>query len=148
MIPKAHLTAWQKHTPWVNDAQIEQDLILSRIICEIYSDKLIAGSLALRGGTALQKFCFPRPLRYSEDLDFVQIQPGPIGPVLNTIRKYIDPWLGDPMWKQNQGSVKLIYKLNSEIQPITPIKIKLEINTREHFSIFGYKLWEHTISND
>lgn len=32
MIPKAHIIHWQEMAPWANDAQIEQDLILSKAI--------------------------------------------------------------------------------------------------------------------
>ena len=30
MIPRAHITAWRAHAPWASDAQVEQDLALSR----------------------------------------------------------------------------------------------------------------------
>ena len=30
MIPQANITAWRKFVPWSDDAQVEQDLILSR----------------------------------------------------------------------------------------------------------------------
>lgn len=147
MIPQSNITAWQQNAPWDSDAQIEQDLLLSKIIIELYRDSLISENLALRGGTAIQKLCLKSSNRYSEDLDFVQINAGPIGPVINRIRKILDSWLGYPIWKQSKDSVKLIYKLNSEIPPITPIRIKIEINTREHFSVFGYQPWSFSISN-
>jgi hypothetical protein len=53
MIPRAHITAWRPQAPWSTDAQVEQDLLLSRAIVEIFSDPLVADSLAFRGGTAL-----------------------------------------------------------------------------------------------
>lgn len=31
MIPNAIILAWRKKAPWINDGQVEQDLILSRI---------------------------------------------------------------------------------------------------------------------
>jgi hypothetical protein len=55
MIPQAYINEWQTVAPWVLDAQIEQDLIISRAICEIFSDPQLASSLAFRGGTALHK---------------------------------------------------------------------------------------------
>lgn len=36
------------------------------------------------------------PSRYSEDLDLVQVEPEPIGPVLRRLRARLDPWLGEP----------------------------------------------------
>lgn len=34
MIPRAHITAWRSRAPWPSDAQIEQDLALSRALIE------------------------------------------------------------------------------------------------------------------
>ena len=41
------------------------------------------------------------------------------------------PWLGDPKWKITERSAKLIYKYES-INKV-PTKLKIEINTTEHF---------------
>lgn len=81
MIPRAHITAWRGTARWATDAQIEQDLVISRALVELYRDDLLARELAFRGGTALQKLHFDPPVRYSEDIDLVQVNPGPIGPV-------------------------------------------------------------------
>lgn len=82
MIPRAHITAWRAHAPWSTDAQIEQDLIISRAIVEVFSDPLLSGSLAFRGGTALHKLYLTPPARYSEDIDLVQVEGGPIGDIM------------------------------------------------------------------
>ena len=37
MIPKANIREWRDYAPWLLDEQVEQDLILSRIIVEIFS---------------------------------------------------------------------------------------------------------------
>lgn len=55
MIPRAFITEWRSHVSWSTDAQVEQDLILSRALVDIFSDDLIAKNLAFRGGTALHK---------------------------------------------------------------------------------------------
>lgn len=80
---------------------------------------------------------FPRPTQ----LDFVQIQPGPIGPILDRLHQRLGPLLGNPIRKQKQGNVVLSYRFPSEIPPIAPLRLKVEINTREHFTVFG--LEEH-----
>ena len=36
MIPKAHITAWRARAPWLLDAQVEQDLIISRAIVDLF----------------------------------------------------------------------------------------------------------------
>jgi hypothetical protein len=86
VIPRAHVTAWRARAPWSSDAQVEQDLVLSRAIVELFADETLATEVAFRGGTALHKLLLDPPGRYSEDIDLVQVTPGPIGPVLEAIR--------------------------------------------------------------
>ena len=137
MIPQAYITEWQTSAPWLTDAQIEQDLVLSRALTDIFAEPLLAKSLAFRGGTALHKLFIQPPGRYSEDIDLVQIDEGPIGPILEALRKQLNPWLGEPKWKLKEGRATFIYRFDSENQPITPMRLKVEINTREHFNVLG-----------
>ncbi len=138
MIPRAHITAWRAVAPWPTDAQVEQDLVVSRALVEIYSDPALATNLAFRGGTALHKLYLSPPSRYSEDIDLVQAEAGPIGPVMTALRARLDPWLGEPRRKQSEGRMTFIYRFESEIQPVTPLRLKIEVNTREHFAVLGY----------
>lgn len=138
MIPRAHITAWRAHAPWSTDAQVEQDLIISRAIVEVFSDPLLSGRLAFRGGTALYKLYLTPPARYSEDIDLVQVEGGPIGDIMTALRQRLDPWLGTPRRKQSEGRMTMIYRFDSEIPPVTPLRLKVEVNTREHFSVFGF----------
>jgi len=138
VIPRAHITSWRAVAPWSTDAQVEQDLILSRALIEIFSNAILASHLAFRGGTALHKLFLNPASRYSEDIDLVQLNSEPIGPILTALHQTLDPWLGKPRRKQSEGRATLIYRFNSEIAPITPLRLKVEINTREHFSVFGY----------
>jgi predicted nucleotidyltransferase component of viral defense system len=55
MIPQAHITAWRSVAPWPDDAQVEQDLVLTRAVIELFADQNLARTFALRGGTALNK---------------------------------------------------------------------------------------------
>ncbi len=137
MIPRAHVTAWRSHAPWPMDAQIEQDLILSRALVELYRNPFVARTVAFRGGTALHKLFFTSPGRYSEDIDMVQIDSGAIGPILDAIRMSLDPWLGEPKRKQSQGRVTMIYRFETTTRPIQAMRLKVEINTREHFTVLG-----------
>jgi len=134
VIPRAHITAWRAHAPWPSDAQVEQDLVITRALVEMYARTQIAESLAFRGGTALHKLHVGRAARYSEDIDLVQIHAGPIGPVLGEVRAALDTWLGEPSWKQNADSVKLLYRFDTTTLPVQRMRVKIEINTREHFS--------------
>lgn len=136
MIEQAAITEWFEHAPWASPSQVEQDLILSRILCHLFSSSLLKEKLAFRGGTALNKLFFNPPLRYSEDIDLVQLSAEPIGEVMNELRELIDPWLGEPKWRLGQGRVTLIYRFISE-EPEIPMRVKIEINSREHFTLLG-----------
>ena len=96
MIPRAHINAWRKIAPWPLSAQVEQDLVLSRALVEIYRRPEIAQGVVFRGGTALHKLFFQPAGRYSEDIDLVQRDTGPIGNLIHAIRDALDPWLGKP----------------------------------------------------
>lgn len=136
MIPFDFITEWRQVAPWIDDTQVEQDLIISRALVEMFNQTEVAGSLAFRGGTALFKlFLSPAP-RYSEDVDLVQITAEPIGPCLTSLRRVLDPWLGNPKRVFKEGGVTLIYRVQSEGSPSLPIRLKIEINTREHFNVF------------
>lgn len=147
MIPENFIAEWRNYAPWQDNAQIEQDLILERAIIEIFSNSLLAENLVFRGGTALHKLYMPTQERYSEDLDFVQKNATPIGPVLTEIRNTLDPWLGKPKWKQTEGRVTLYYRYTSEIVPTRNMKVKIEINTREHYSFLPYALLAFSVNN-
>ncbi len=84
MISPAYITEWSQHCPWNSPAQVQQDLVLSRGLVEIYSDPLLKERLLFRGGTALHKIVLQPAARYSEDLDFVQLREEPIGSTLDT----------------------------------------------------------------
>lgn len=137
MIPRDYITEWRTEAPWVQDAQVEQDLVISRALVEIFSNPLLAESLAFRGGTALYKLHIKPAARYSEDIDLVQIKAEPAGPVMEVLREVLDPWLGKPRWKQSEGRVTFVYRFESEEMPPIILKLKVEINSREHFSVYG-----------
>lgn len=139
MIPKADIVAWRQFAPWVNDAHVEQDLIISRALVAIFQSPFLAERLAFRGGTALHKLYFDVPRRYSEDIDLVQIIPAPIGQVIDTLQQLLNGFLGAPRRKQTEQSVILTYRMESEGPPVVKMRLKVEINTREHFSAEGYQ---------
>ena len=137
MIPKAHITAWRARAPWLLDAQVEQDLIISRAIVELFRVPEIADALVFRGATALYKLYLNPPARYSEDIDLVQARPEPIGDTLDRARAVLDPWLGVPRRLLKEGRVNLVYRFESEDAPPLKLRLKVEINTREHFTELG-----------
>jgi predicted nucleotidyltransferase component of viral defense system len=135
LIPLDYVTEWRDRAPWIQDSQVEQDLILGRALVEIFGVEEVMQALAFRGGTALYKLELFPPARYSEDIDLVQIAPGPIGGVLDAIRARLDPWLGAPRRTFKTGRVVLLYRMQSEGATPLPMRLKIEINSREHFSV-------------
>jgi predicted nucleotidyltransferase component of viral defense system len=132
MIPAQNIIAWSETAPWTEQRQVEQDLIISRALVELFSDPFLAGELRFRGGTALNKLHFPTPLRYSEDIDLVRTTAGPIRPILDRLHDILDPWMGQPRFDQSPVAPKLRYSIEAEDRASTvPIRIKVEINTRE-----------------
>ncbi len=130
MIPRMNIIAWSAQAPWAEMKQVEQDLIISRALVELFGDQMLAREVRFRGGTALHKLHFPKPLRYSEDIDFVRTSPGPIGPLLDRIRQTLEPWLGRASFEQSDTAPKLRFRTGAEDGSGT-IKLKVEVNTRE-----------------
>ena len=140
MIPRDFITEWRSEAPWIDDRQVEQDLVISRALVDIFSDDLLKQQLAFRGGTALYKLFLKPPARYSEDIDLVQIKAGPAGDLMDRLHAVLDPWLGKPRYKQTEGRITFAYRFGSEEVPPVPLRLKVEINTREHFSVYGTQL--------
>ncbi len=109
--------------PWKNVEQVEQDLVISRSLVEIYSDKFLSENLAFRGGTALHKLFFSSQPRYSEDIDLVQKKAGPIKDIIRGLRTALN-FLGEPKVKQKSNNNTLIFRLDSE--NITPVPLRLK----------------------
>ena len=136
MIPNDFISEWKQTAPWSHNGQVEQDLIICRALVEIFNHPDLEENLAFRGGTALFKLHMP-PIRYSEDIDLVQVHPGPIGPLMNALQAQLNPWLGNPKRKLSEGRVTLSYRVASEEG--LPLKLKVEINSREHFTVLGFE---------
>ena len=136
MIPLAYIQAWSQHAPWPDLRQVEQDLIISRALCDLFSAPGLEGKIAFRGGTALNKLLFEKPMRYSEDIDLVQLEAEPIRSTVGAMRKALD-WLGKPTFAQGKHSMRLVYSFQSEADGTSTLKLKVEMNTREHESLNG-----------
>ena len=103
MIPEYAITEWRQYAPWVNSEQVEQDLLISRALVEIYKHPVLAKRLAFRGGTALHKIFLHPQNRYSEDIDLVQIHPEPIKKTMDDLRDALS-FLGVPSVKQKKSN--------------------------------------------
>lgn len=103
---------------------VEQDLVICRALVSIFSDEFLRANLAFRGGTALHKlYLSPQP-RYSEDIDLVQINPGPIKPIMFRLGEVLD-WLPNRSTAQKRHSNKMYFKFESEVPPVEQIRLKI-----------------------
>lgn len=147
MIPRRYIEEWKEYAPWPENSQVEQDLIIERTLIELFSDDLIKNTLAFRGGTALHKMYLKPQARYSEDIDLVQVDPGPINPVLKRIREKLS-FLGTKRTvKQHIHNNTILYRFETEIQPVINMRLKIEINTREHFNVLGLQEFPFKMEN-
>ncbi|GHU65745.1 hypothetical protein AGMMS49983_14000 [Clostridia bacterium] len=135
MIPMAAITEWSNSVSWTDLHQVEQDLMISRVLCAIFQDDFLKTKLAFRGGTALHKLYLHPQKRYSEDIDLVQVDSEPIGDVLDRLREVLN-FLGLPKTKQKMSNNVLLYQYSAESLPATKMRLKIEINCKEHLSVF------------
>ena len=137
MIARRYIEEWKEFATWPDNSQIEQDLVIERALVEMFSDEIISKSLAFRGGTAFHKLFLKPQVRYSEDIDLVQIKEGPISPILKRIREKLG-FLGTKRTvKQKANNNTIVYRFDSEIAPVINMALKIEINCREHFNVLG-----------
>jgi hypothetical protein len=93
VLPRVDIVRWRAVAPWADDDDVEQDLAITLALFDIFRDETLRSGLAFRGGTALHKLHLAPAARYSEDIDLVQREPGPIGPTLSRLRRVLG-WIG------------------------------------------------------
>lgn len=131
MIPQAFITEWQARAPWPQPSQVEQDLILSRLMIEIATRAPLAEELVMRGGTCLHKLHLPEPYRYSEDLDYVRRTKTGVGIYLDALRELAaDVGLEVHSVEQKLTFVHVILDAEPTTAP-GRIRIKIETNIAE-----------------
>jgi len=146
VIPLAHIQEWAATAPWRDSRQVEQDLIICRALYDIFNEPFLAERLAFRGGTAIHKLLFRQPLRYSEDIDLVQVRAEPIGPTVNALRDVLS-WLGPFKRDTAAHSLHLVYRFTPESEPTVRAKVKVEVNTREHGHLYDLRTYPFAIEN-
>lgn len=131
MIPRGAVTEWQARVPWPQPYQVEQDLILARLMIEIAQHELLGGEFVLRGGTCLHKLHLAEPFRYSEDLDYVRRTHSGIKPYVEAVRS-IGADVGLEVSNVNASGPMVHVYLDAE--PTVPpgrIRVKVETNIAE-----------------
>lgn len=148
MIPAMNIVAWSKTAPWPEDRQVEQDLIISRALVEIFKDDYLKKELRFRGGTALNKLHFPRAYRYSEDIDLTRTTEGPVGPILDHLRAVLEPWMGRGHYDLGEIGPRLTFTIKAEDENASQaIRVKIEIATRERTAYDGEKAFPLEVKN-
>lgn len=128
MIPAAFVTAWSSRAPWPSPAQVEQDLLLSRVLIEMYQHDFLRDELVFRGGTCLHKLHLTTPRRYSEDLDFVRTTSSGIAPLTTAVTS-LGERLGFGVSTRISQHPKIY--LRTTAADGSTLRIKIEINTHE-----------------
>ena len=147
MIPTDDIEQWKKVAPWHNFHEVEQDLLLSRALVEMFQNAEVLKRLAFRGATALYKLHITPAARYSEDIDLVQVNAEKIGVTMDAIRDKLDPWLGNPIYRMKHGRVVMVYRTESQDLPPVKLRLKIEINSREHFTELGFIELPYSVEN-
>jgi predicted nucleotidyltransferase component of viral defense system len=152
MIPRAYIVAWgADHAPWPDQNQVEQDLVISRLLVEIASHPLLSEQLAFRGGTCLHKLHLPGALRYSEDLDFVRTNQQPLlGGIYDAIRD-IAAEVGVTEHRRTFPSINsamgtIWFDAEPESQ-VGRIRIKIETNVVESIPVDQHIFLPYSVRN-
>ncbi|MEG9862696.1 MAG: nucleotidyl transferase AbiEii/AbiGii toxin family protein [Parvularculales bacterium] len=153
MIRPEQIEEWAEKTPWTDPRQVEQDMVVSRAVADIFSHPEIQDRIYFIGGTALNKIHMDKPSRFSEDIDLIQVRDKDLAPTIDAIRFGLDPWLNKPVREgQERGKsksyiYKLYYRLPSQENPKKPVQLKIEINTRDHDHVFGLEKKPYEMSS-
>jgi predicted nucleotidyltransferase component of viral defense system len=129
VIPRAEVVAWGRRVGWPTDEQVEQDLLLSRLIVEISNDLYLGSELVFRGGTCLHKLHADRAYRYSEDLDYVRRTGGGIGTLTRALTA-VGERLGMDVRTQIGAQPKVYLRAPFE-SGSGVMRVKIEMNTFE-----------------
>lgn len=76
----------------------------------------------------------------------MQITAEPFGPVVDRLRETL-AFLGDPARKQKENNFTLHYRFESEFPPVQNLRLKVETNCREHFTVLGYRQFPFQVNS-
>lgn len=76
----------------------------------------------------------------------VQINPGPIKPIIFRLGEVLS-YMPDKVVKQKRYNNTLLFRVESETLPVVQIRLKVEINCFEHFSVLGLKKMPFSVNS-
>ena len=143
-ITRQDILAHQAIVPWAAQYQIEQDLLLCRVMVALFEDKFLNSQIAMRGGTLLHKVHLAPAARYSEDIDLVVVGTRPDEHIRRAIRRVLANVLGTPktsVWDTLKLAIRntvkpsrvlrITYMVGSIIEPNRMLEIVVEANVTE-----------------
>jgi predicted nucleotidyltransferase component of viral defense system len=150
MLTPREIAAWRAHAPWATDTQVEQDLLLTRAMVAIFSDRFLASQVAMRGGTMLHKLHAAPAARYSEDIDLVAVGKRPQRDIRLALLRVLNPIMGggpatdlmETLRLAIRNTVKpsrvmrLVWNYTPTDQPNTTMALKVEVNVTERKPLF------------
>jgi len=145
VITSTQLTHWSTVVPWISGDQVEQDLVLSRLIVEIAQDPYLGDELVFRGGTCLHKLYDTGLARYSEDLDYVRRSGGGIGDLTRAVTA-IGERLGMDVRTRIGRHPKIFLRAPFE-SGAGSMRVKVEVNTFERAPARPLTQVHHTVSS-
>jgi predicted nucleotidyltransferase component of viral defense system len=145
MIPRPAIVEWGRGVSWPTLDQIEQDLLLSRLIVEIANDEYLGEELVFRGGTCLHKLRLPAPYRYSEDLDYVRRSGGGIAEITRALSA-IGSRLGLEVRTKIGQHPKVYFRAPFELGTVV-MKVKVEMNTFERSPARSYERVRYDVAS-
>jgi predicted nucleotidyltransferase component of viral defense system len=145
LIPQREIIAWRATAPWPSDAQVEQDLLITRCVAAIFNDEFLRDNLAMRGGTALHKVHLAPAARYSEDIDLVLLTRRRDAVVKQHLTRVLRPIMNSrPSTPLNDivvgvrnlvspsRIIRQAYAFTPTQQGAPRAKLKVEVNCSEH----------------
>jgi predicted nucleotidyltransferase component of viral defense system len=86
-------------------------------------------------------------VHYSEDIDLVQIKPGPIKPIMERLKEVITFFEEDRKTQVKGHGAKALYRFTSDYEQIR-LRLKLEINCKEYFHVENWTSFPFEVSSD
>ena len=76
----------------------------------------------------MHKLHFRPQVRYSEDIDLVQVEPGPVKPIAERLGEVLS-WLPRKTTETRRFGFRMKFRYDSELAPIEPMRLKIEVTT-------------------
>jgi predicted nucleotidyltransferase component of viral defense system len=76
----------------------------------------------------------------------VQIPGEPFGPLVDKIRERLS-FLGEPKRSPKAHNFTLYFRFESEFSPVVNLRLKVETNTREHFTVLGLQQFPFEVTS-